>query len=93
MEAADYQKTVVAPEGTTEVEAQRMKLLRQRQSLSKILWMPSTNLWQTPETCLTLTQALHQEIRIEAATLSEARNDATRKAAKAKEVADLVAIK
>lgn len=50
MEAADYQKPVVTPEGSTEVEAQRMKLLRQRQSLRKILWMPSTNLWQTPET-------------------------------------------
>lgn len=42
---------------------------------------------------LTLTQQALQEIRIEAATLSEARNDATRKAAKAKEVADLMATK
>ena len=86
------QQNTVAPEGIIEVEAQRMKdAIEAAAAPQKYSRMPSANfLAETGDQ--TLTQAL-QEIRIEAVTLSGARNDATRKAAKAKEVADLLASK
>ena len=87
MEAAVCQQNTVAPEGIIEVEAQRMKdAIEAAAAPQKYSRMPSANfLAETGDQ--TLTQAL-QEIRIEAVTLS-----GTRKAAKAKEVADLLASK
>ena len=51
MEATVYQQNTVAPEGITEVEAQRMvDAIEAAAAPQKYSLMPSANFWQKPET-------------------------------------------
>jgi hypothetical protein len=91
MEAAVYQNTT-APEGIAEIEAQRLRDAVEIAATAQKLSVDALAKILSDSDDPKLLDAF-QEILIEAATLSGARNNALHKAVKAKEVAELVASK